>query len=92
MTLFPLLPPKMTVAVCGGLMPRLFDSIDAGRAGVDQRSGCSAGKQSLSPPVVDGASPSRAEPGPAYPVGSMNRAADSWSISAVGFWNRAAEG
>jgi hypothetical protein len=28
----------------------------------------------------------------ANPVGSMNRAADSRSISAVGFWKRAAEG
>jgi hypothetical protein len=91
MTLFPLLPPMMTVAVCGGLMPRLFDSIDAGRAGVDQRSGCSAGKQSLSPPVADGPRPAGPD-GAAYPAGSMNRAADSWSISAVGFWKRAAEG
>src|SRR5215475_811198 len=57
MTLFPLLPPMMTAALCGGRHAASFGVIGAGRAGVDQRIRAGGRKEILSAPVVDGASP-----------------------------------
>ena len=57
MTLFPLLPPMMTAAVCGGLMPRLSALLALAGPEWITGSGRAAGKKILSAPVVDGASP-----------------------------------
>ena len=57
MTLFPLLPPMMTAAVCRGLMPRLSTLLTLAGPEWIRGSGRAAGKKSLSAPVADGASP-----------------------------------
>jgi hypothetical protein len=122
MTLFPLLPEMMAVAVCGRARGAPLDAIHAAPAEVDQVDPAGGRKEK---PIPAGRRQARSpgprgraaqipcgEDGPSLPgetrgtfgaaragrmtswcpAGSMNRPIDSGSISAVGFWKRAAEG